>query len=96
MKKLVIHPPLDARRLDLVQAISDRLQVINCETSQQAADEISDAQGFYGKITPSLLAEARQLQWVQSPTASLEHFLFPEYLYLNLRNYLILFQTYLY
>ena len=78
MKKLVIHPPLDARRLDLVQAISDRLQVINCETSQQATDEISDAQGFYGKITPSLLTEARQLQWVQSPTASLEHFLFPE------------------
>ena len=78
MKKLVIHPPLDARRLDLVQAISDRLQVINCETSQQATDEISDAQGFYGKITPSLLSEARQLQWVQSPTASLEHFLFPE------------------
>ena len=29
-------------------------------------------------ITPPLLAAARRLRWVQSPTASLEHYLFPE------------------
>src|SRR5262249_7932222 len=33
---------------------------------------------FFGKLTPRLLAPARRLRWVQSPTASLEHYLFPE------------------
>ena len=37
-----------------------------------------DADAFFGKITPPLLAAARRLRWVQSPTASLEHYLFPE------------------
>ncbi|MBI3696028.1 MAG: D-2-hydroxyacid dehydrogenase, partial [Acidobacteria bacterium] len=40
--------------------------------------EIPDADGFFGKMTPPLLAAARRLRWVQSPTASLEHYLFPE------------------
>ena len=37
-----------------------------------------DADAFFGKITPPLLAAARRLRWVQSPTASLEHYVFPE------------------
>jgi phosphoglycerate dehydrogenase-like enzyme len=36
------------------------------------------ADAFFGKLTPNLLASASRLQWVQSPTASLEHYLFPE------------------
>ena len=36
------------------------------------------ADGFLGKITPALLARADRLQWVQSFTASLEHYIFPE------------------
>ena len=30
------------------------------------------------RLTPAILAAARQLRWVQSPTASLEHYLFPD------------------
>ena len=40
--------------------------------------EIADADAFFGKMTPALLAGATKLAWVQAPTASLEHFLFPE------------------
>ncbi|HYE97332.1 MAG TPA: D-2-hydroxyacid dehydrogenase, partial [Planctomycetota bacterium] len=36
-----------------------------------------DADGFLGKITPPLLSAATRLRWVQSFTASLEHYLFP-------------------
>jgi phosphoglycerate dehydrogenase-like enzyme len=35
------------------------------------------ADTFFGKLTPPLLASSQRLRWVQSPTASLEHYLFP-------------------
>jgi phosphoglycerate dehydrogenase-like enzyme len=38
---------------------------------------MADADAFFGKLTPPLLAAAGRLRWVQSPTASLEHYLFP-------------------
>ena len=37
-----------------------------------------EADGFIGKITPELLESAARLRWVQSFTASLEHYMFPE------------------
>ncbi|MCP5111943.1 MAG: D-2-hydroxyacid dehydrogenase, partial [bacterium] len=43
-----------------------------------AEREIVTADAFFGKVTPRMLAAATRLQWVQSPTASLEHYLFPE------------------
>lgn len=52
--------------------------VVNCADAQSATAAITDADGFFGKITPPLLAVARKLKWVQTPTASLEHYLFPE------------------
>ena len=39
---------------------------------------MQDADAFFGKLTPQLLAASKRLRWVQSPTASLEHYLFPE------------------
>jgi phosphoglycerate dehydrogenase-like enzyme len=38
---------------------------------------VADADAFFGKITPPLLTAARRLRWVQAPTASLEHYVFP-------------------
>lgn len=53
------------------------LRVVNCGGEAGASEEIADADAFFGKMTPALLAAARRLRWVQSPTASLEHYLFP-------------------
>ena len=36
------------------------------------------ADAVLGKITPAMLAQADRLRWVQSFTASLEHYMFPE------------------
>ncbi len=60
--KLVVHPPV----------------VDNCAGTRDALREIVDAEAFFGKMTPELLTAAKRLEWVQSPTASLEHYLFPE------------------
>lgn len=76
--KLVIHPELDARRLKLVYSVNEELVVVNAESPESALAEIKDADGFYGKITPDLLSASTCLQWIQSPTASLEHYMFPE------------------
>lgn len=78
MKKLVLHPPIDQQRLDRILALDCELSVVNCQTLEQALEEIKDADGFYGKMLPELLEAAESLEWVQSPTASLEHYLFPE------------------
>jgi phosphoglycerate dehydrogenase-like enzyme len=52
--------------------------VVNAASEAEALTAVADAEAFFGKITPPLLAAARRLRWVQSPTASLEHYLFPE------------------
>lgn len=75
--RIVTYPALDERRW---QALCDAstMEVINCQTEEEATAAITTADAFFGKLTPPILAAARQLRWVQSPTASLEHYLFPE------------------
>ena len=76
---LVIHPPLDPVRLSAVRdAAVPALAIVNAESTAEALAAIPSARAFYGKLTPELLAAARRLEWVQAPTASLEHYLFPE------------------
>lgn len=75
--KLVIHPPVERERFDRIVAVGD-LTVINATDESQALAEMSGADAFFGKLTPRLLAAAPRLRWVQAPTASLEHYIFPE------------------
>ncbi|HZZ73793.1 MAG TPA: D-2-hydroxyacid dehydrogenase [Pirellulales bacterium] len=76
--KLIIHPAVEAARLRQIQAAAVPMQVVNCSTEADACREIADADALFGRLSPALLAAARQLRWIQSPTASLEHFVFPE------------------
>lgn len=76
--KLLIHPAVDAVRLERIREAAPGVAVCNVDSADEAQREIADADAFFGKITPELLAAAGQLKWVQSPTASLEHYLFPE------------------
>ncbi|AMV17228.1 D-2-hydroxyacid dehydrogenase [Planctomyces sp. SH-PL14] len=76
--KLVVHPPVETARLSRIREAAGRMDVVNAEDGPTALREIGDADAFFGKLTPELLRQARQLRWVQSPTASLEHYLFPE------------------
>jgi phosphoglycerate dehydrogenase-like enzyme len=76
--KLVVHPPVEDARLKRIVAEAGELTVINAADEREALANMPDADAFFGKITPPLLAAARRLRWVQSPTASLEHYIFPE------------------
>lgn len=76
--KLVIHPPVDDVRLERIREAAGEMAVVNAVGSETAAAEIIDATAFFGKITPELLSVAGQLEWIQAPTASLEHYVFDE------------------
>ncbi len=78
VRKLVIFPAIELARLDQIQFVAGSLRISNCLTPQDASENVRDAEAFFGKLTPEILAVARKLRWVQSPTASLEHYLFPE------------------
>lgn len=77
MKKLLLFPPLEPERLVRLQQTAGDMPVLNPPNDVEAAGLIVDATGFIGKITPALLSRAQRLEWVQSPTASLEHYIFP-------------------
>src|SRR5207253_9372742 len=71
-------PPVDSVRVnDIVEAAS-QMTVTNAQNAAEALAAIPDADAFFGKLTPALLAAGGRLRWVQSPTASLEHYVFRE------------------
>ena len=76
--KIVLSPPVDASRLSKFKSIAIGHEVVNAISLKEAKEAIFDADGFIGKITPELLGNATRLKWVQSMTASLEHYVFPE------------------
>lgn len=78
MMKLVIYPPVEQARLDQIKQAAGSTEVINAADEAQALSATRNADGFIGRLTPPLLAASTKLRWVQSPTASLEHYVFPE------------------
>lgn len=76
--KLVIFPRVDQARFTRIREVAEGMTVANCASIEAALEEIVEADAFFGKLTPELLARSTRLRWVQSPTASLEHYLFPE------------------
>jgi phosphoglycerate dehydrogenase-like enzyme len=76
--KLVIYPPVEPARLEKLTAAAGTMTVVNAANESEALAHMADADGFFGKITPALLAASGRLRWVQAPTVSLEHYLFPE------------------
>jgi phosphoglycerate dehydrogenase-like enzyme len=76
--KLVLYPSVEPERLARITETADPMTVVNAATEAEARDQMPEADAFFGKITPSLLSAARRLRWVQAPTVSLEHYLFPE------------------
>lgn len=76
--KLVIFPAVDDERFLRIQQAVYAAEIINAADTAEAQRQIVDADAFFGKLTPQLLAAATRLRWVQAPTASLEHYIFPQ------------------
>jgi phosphoglycerate dehydrogenase-like enzyme len=75
--KIVIYPAVDAERLGSLKAAAPQAEWVNAATVQDAETAMPGAPAFVGKITPAMLSRADRLAWVQSFTASLEHYMFP-------------------
>ena len=76
--KLVIYPAVEPDRLAALQSAAEGALFENAPTPAQAESAMPGADAFIGKITPAMLGRADRLRWVQSFTASLEHYMFPE------------------
>lgn len=80
--KIVIHPAVEAERLAALQSAASSAAAevvwVNARDPAEAEAAMPGADAFMGKIAPAMLARADRLRWVQSFTASLEHYLFPE------------------
>ena len=75
--KLVIHPAVEADRLIAVATAAPGAEWVNAATPDEALAAMPGADGFLGKITPAMLERADRSRWVQTFTASLEHYMFP-------------------
>jgi phosphoglycerate dehydrogenase-like enzyme len=76
--KLVIYPAVDETRLAAITTSAGGMTIVNAPDEPSAVSALVDAEAFFGKLTPPMLVTAQHLEWVQCPTASLEHFVFPE------------------
>jgi phosphoglycerate dehydrogenase-like enzyme len=76
--KILIFPAVEPERLRVLQDVAPGAEFVNVGTVGEAVSAIAGADAFIGKITPQMLAQADRLSWVQSFTASLEHYMFPE------------------
>jgi phosphoglycerate dehydrogenase-like enzyme len=76
--KFVIYPAVDPDRLSALEAAAPEALWINAPTAEEALAAMPGADSFVGKIAPAMLARADRLVWVQTFTASLEHYMFPE------------------
>src|SRR5262245_5111795 len=76
--KFVIHPAVGRERLDALRAEAPGAEWVGAPDERAAAGAMPGADALLGKITPAILARADRLRWVQAPTVSLEHYLFPE------------------
>jgi phosphoglycerate dehydrogenase-like enzyme len=76
--KVVIHPAIEPERLGALHAAAPQANCVNAADESQAVAAMPGADAVIGKITPRMLAVADRLRWVQTFTASLEHYMFPE------------------
>jgi phosphoglycerate dehydrogenase-like enzyme len=76
--KLVLFPGVSNARLEKICAAAAPMTVVQARTEPDAIVEIGDADALFGYLTPAMLRSATKLRWAQSPTASMEKYLYPE------------------
>lgn len=76
--KLLVYPPVPERRLARMQEAAGDMTVVQAADEAAAVREIADADALFGYLRPEMLRAAKKLRWAQSPTASMEKYLYPE------------------
>src|SRR5262249_62415468 len=78
LMKALIPRAVEPERSEALRAPAPAVEWVNVREADEAEAAMPGADAFVGKITPAMLARADRLRWVQSFTASLEHYMFPE------------------
>src|SRR5947208_9913296 len=76
--KLLIYPPVSAERLARIREAAGSMSLVQSADEAEAVRAIADADALFGYLTPGMLRSASRLRWAQSPTASMEKYLYPE------------------
>jgi phosphoglycerate dehydrogenase-like enzyme len=76
--KLLIHPPVSPERLERIRAAAQPMDVVQARDDAEAVRAVADADALFGYLTLAMLRAAAKLRWAQSPTASMEKYLYPE------------------
>src|SRR5438445_6305491 len=76
--KLLIYPRVSDERLAKIRDAAAPMDVVQADDEKDAAQKIRDADALFGYLTPAMLRAATTLRWAQSPTASMEKYLYPE------------------
>src|SRR5438132_12748308 len=76
--KLLIYPRVSDERLAKIREAAAPMDLVQADDEGDAAQKIGDADALFGYLTPAMLRAATKLRWAQSPTASMEKYLYPE------------------
>jgi phosphoglycerate dehydrogenase-like enzyme len=76
--KLLLYPAVSDERLAKIREAAAPMAVAQAAEEKQAVAEVADADALFGYLTPPMLRAAKKLRWAQSPTASMEKYLYPE------------------
>src|SRR5215468_6434856 len=76
--KLVVYPAVSDVRLAKIRAAAAPMTVVQARDEAEAVTGVGDADALFGYLTPAMLKAAAKLRWAQSPTASMEKYLYPE------------------
>ena len=79
--RIVIHFPFSADRIRELEQLAARYgshQVVHAGTEEEAVQAVAGAEVLMGYFPPAVCAAAPSLRWIQSFSAGMDHFLFPE------------------
>ncbi len=72
------HSRIGEKELAEFRAAAPNINLVVTEDKAKILEEVADADGILGFITPEIFRAARKLQWVQVQQAGVENTLFPE------------------
>ena len=75
---LVIWPAQPAAWVAAIREAAGGVPVLTPADEAAALAAAPDAEGWIGRLTPALLERAPRLRWLQAPSISLEHTVFPD------------------
>lgn len=77
--KILINSDITSEQQQQIEAVSDAIQIVKPQSSEETAREIADTDIVFGGFNRALFENAKQLKWVQVWAAGVDGILFPEF-----------------